>query len=163
MPKLSKRDKRAKVTITEARRRKELALARIREREADRQAGKLVELDALMLALSRLIINARSQLLGMPSKLAPIVASENDPAQCQELIRHEVYEALEELSKWNPRDDREIAGKFGRTNASTRKKVSSRRASRNACRVTTANGRRRPKADSGSISRKRPSGATVDG
>ena len=41
MPKLSKADKRAKISATEARRRKEIAPARIREMEADEKASKL--------------------------------------------------------------------------------------------------------------------------
>ena len=41
MPHLSRSDKRAKVSLNEARRRKEIALARIREMEADEKAGKL--------------------------------------------------------------------------------------------------------------------------
>ena len=40
MPKLTKADKQAKISANEARRRKEVALARLREMEADEKAGQ---------------------------------------------------------------------------------------------------------------------------
>ena len=42
MPKLSKADKRASISANEGRRRKELALAEIREMDAAKKAGRMI-------------------------------------------------------------------------------------------------------------------------
>lgn len=44
----------------------------------------------------------RAKLLGMPSKVAPLLIAQNEIAIIQDILQKEVYEALEELSNYDP-------------------------------------------------------------
>jgi hypothetical protein len=70
MPKLSKRDQHAKVSQNEARRRKEVALARLREMEADERAAKLIRADLGADNWVKIVAAIKAVLLRMPDNHA---------------------------------------------------------------------------------------------
>ena len=78
------------------------ALARVQrqklELEAAARAGELVELAAVGEAWSSQIHACRARLLGLPSKLAPVLAHATHEAEIAERIRREVHDALRELA-----------------------------------------------------------------
>jgi len=98
MPKLSKRDHRAKVSASEARRRKEVALARIREIEAAKAEGRFVDIADVEQVFGQHIATARSRLLGIPTSAAPELALEMNPAKVEAILKRHIYEALTELA-----------------------------------------------------------------
>jgi phage terminase Nu1 subunit (DNA packaging protein) len=85
-------------TFSAAQRRKESALADVREMEAAKMRGALIDASDVKRVWAGHVMVVRNRLLALPGKLAPAVAANSDAAQCQELIRVEIYEALTELS-----------------------------------------------------------------
>lgn len=61
-------------------------------------AGELTLVDQVQKTWSNYIMNSRSRLLAIPSKLALELSGMNDPNQIQDRIEKEVHEALKELS-----------------------------------------------------------------
>ncbi len=96
--KLSKADQCAKVTSTEARRRKDVALARMREIQVQRLEGQLLDRDDVREAGTGMVSKARAVLLAMPGELCDRLAAEADPIRCREMLDKRVREALEKLS-----------------------------------------------------------------
>lgn len=70
-------------------------LAALEEQELD---GSLVRVEDVAEAVGAEYANVRARLLAIPSKTAPVVASETDTATVHELIRQSVHEALAELT-----------------------------------------------------------------
>lgn len=106
MPKLSKVDLAAKVSKTEADRRRAVALARYRELQTGELEGKLVRLCEVELLWSRILANCRSRILAIPSRLAQVLpvdeaARREAAAAAMEVIR----EALTELADTTERID----------------------------------------------------------
>lgn len=69
--------------------------------------GEMMEIDEAERIWTEHVMTVRNRLLAMPSKLGPIVAYEEDPASCMELIRVELYDALDELSRRGDEEDDE--------------------------------------------------------
>jgi phage terminase Nu1 subunit (DNA packaging protein) len=69
MPKLSKKDEAAKVTITESRRRKEIALMQLREMEAARRRGELIDAREAELAWAEAGVTIKNAVLGLPNRV----------------------------------------------------------------------------------------------
>jgi hypothetical protein len=86
------------VTYDEARRREAVARAEMAEREAALQAAELVPVADVRRALAARLTAARERLVGMSSRLAPLVAAETDALACAALIDQEVVDALREVS-----------------------------------------------------------------
>lgn len=103
MPKLSKRDKRAKVTMTEARRRKEVALAKLREHEVKLREGSVVSVPEINAAVSAMIIHARDALLRIGPEICDRLAACTDPVACGEMVTEEITKALRGLSEYRPK------------------------------------------------------------
>jgi hypothetical protein len=98
MSTLSKADKKRKISQAEANRRRTVALARIREMEADRLAGKLIdrtEVERVWFENARLI---RDGILNIPDRLASLLASVNDPHKVHQLLDAELRKALDNLA-----------------------------------------------------------------
>jgi hypothetical protein len=74
-------DKRSKISATEARRRKEVALARLREMEADERAGKLIASERIKDAWVKILSAINTGVLRMPDNLAPQLAAAGDARQ----------------------------------------------------------------------------------
>jgi phage terminase Nu1 subunit (DNA packaging protein) len=85
-------------TFAAAQARKESALADKHQMEAKKMRGELLPAADVKRVWSNHVAAVRNRLLLLPSKIAPAVAVNSDAAQCQELIRIEIYEALTELS-----------------------------------------------------------------
>jgi hypothetical protein len=49
------------------------------------------------------LANLKAKLISIPSKAAPIVASDDNAGSCQKVIEDLVREALEELSNYDPK------------------------------------------------------------
>jgi len=78
--------------------------ARLTKLEYEEQAGKLIRADDAERVWTRFVVNCRSRLLAMPSRLAIQLAGESDSAKVHDLVRDVVYEALEELSRYGQQD-----------------------------------------------------------
>jgi phage terminase Nu1 subunit (DNA packaging protein) len=87
MPKLSKKDKASKVTITESRRRKEIALMELREMEAARRRGELIDAREAELAWAAAGVKIKNSLLAIPNRVMNRIPAE---------LRPKVFPVLEE-------------------------------------------------------------------
>ena len=99
----------------------DLDLTAERARKAKEEADKLEMQNALMRRelLAREDVNAavvgafarvRARLIGVPSKVAPVVVSMESPAEAEAAIRGAVYEALKELANTSITD---LCGDYG--------------------------------------------------
>ena len=98
MPNLSKQDKQAVVSANEARRRKEVALAQLREMEVAERAGKLYDAAAVQNAVVSMNAAIREAVLRIPDKLAPQAAATSDPRQVRSILMAECKAILKNLS-----------------------------------------------------------------
>ena len=87
----------------EARTRKVNAEAEIAELELTKVRNQLVIVDDVVKAWTDTLSNLKSKLTSVPSKAAPIVASESEIGIVQEIISDFINEALEELSNYDPK------------------------------------------------------------
>lgn len=78
--------------------RKLIAEAEIKEQKAALAKREVVRVDDAAMVLSAAIGNAKGKLLGLGSKVAPLVAMESEEGACRDIIDAEVREALEELA-----------------------------------------------------------------
>jgi hypothetical protein len=97
MPKLSKADRKAKVSANEARRRKEVALARLREMEADEKAGKLIPAASVTDAWVKILGAVKAGVLRLPDKLAPQLAATADALEVRAILSSECEIILKDL------------------------------------------------------------------
>ena len=88
------------VDLNAERGRKLAAEAELVEIELEEKRGSLVSIEDVSDAWSEVIASCKSRLLSMPAKLAPVVAVEDNPSICKQMIQDQIYEALEELSGW---------------------------------------------------------------
>jgi hypothetical protein len=98
MPKLSKSDQAAKVSATEARRRKEFALARLRELELAQKAGLLLPASDVRDRWVNILTAIKTAVLRMPDKLAPQMAAAADVREAHTILAAECETILRELS-----------------------------------------------------------------
>lgn len=70
---------------------------------AARDAEVLVPAEDVKAVWSNHIVAAKTKLLGMPTKLAPVLTDISDPAEIQQEVKRLVYEVLEDLAKDKPR------------------------------------------------------------
>lgn len=92
-------------TYDEARTRKVNAEAEIAEIELKKIHGELVIASEVVSAWTDVLGALKAKLTSIPSKGAPVLASEANPAVCQSIIEDLVNEALEELSNYDPAID----------------------------------------------------------
>lgn len=93
MPKLSKADKKAKISQTEARRRKELALAEIREMERDQKRGSLLPATEVRKVWADRLGALKDRVLMLPDRLAARLANRPE-AEVRGVLRDEIEECL---------------------------------------------------------------------
>jgi len=97
MPKLSKFDQEAKISANEARRRKEVALAEMRELELRRRKDELIETAAVRAVWCEHHARIRDRFLAIPDRLAESLA--NQPAGAvREKLLAEIEDALRNVS-----------------------------------------------------------------
>jgi hypothetical protein len=66
--------------------------------ELARKLGEVVSIDVVVATVAEHVSNCRSRLLALPSRLAPLVAIEDDADHCLKLLESGIYEALAELA-----------------------------------------------------------------
>lgn len=93
MPKLSKADSAAKVSATEARRRKEVALARLREMEVAQKAGLLLPASDVRATWAEQLGALKDRVLILPDRLAARLANRPE-TEVRTILRDELEQAL---------------------------------------------------------------------
>ena len=81
-----------------ARTRLRISEANLSEMREAEERGTLIRVDAVKAALSVAMATTRETLLQIPSRLAPLLAADTDPASVQDLLHSEIHHALETLS-----------------------------------------------------------------
>ena len=90
------------------------------EFEAALMAGRLVDVEQLTQAWEGMLSSMRAKLLAIPSKVAPIIADEDEPGMVQNIIDDYMREALEELASYGTSTSNEdIVEGDGGTEATT--------------------------------------------
>lgn len=74
------------------------AILEVKEKEAG-----LIDMEEVKAVWAAHIVNAKTKLLSMPSKLAPILCEMDDPAEIQEEVKRLVYEILNDLAQDRPK------------------------------------------------------------
>lgn len=74
------------------------ARAEMAEKENAQLDSKLIPADDAKQAWSAMVSNARARLLSIPNKIAPIVCAAETINEAREIIKTEIYEALNELA-----------------------------------------------------------------
>lgn len=97
MPNLSKADKVARVSATEARRRKEVALARLREMEVAEKAGQLWPAEQVRSLWVQVAGKIRDAVLRIPDKCAPAVTAAADAREGRAILAAECEAILKTL------------------------------------------------------------------
>ena len=87
----------AKIRKLKAEADKEEALARIKNMEADKLAGKLVDAESALNAWKNAIANAKAKLINIPAKLALELSGLDKPEDIQARLAQVIDEALIEL------------------------------------------------------------------
>lgn len=72
------------------------------EKELKTMDGELHRSEDVEKVMTKMLMNARSRLLAIPSKAAPLVIGNDEIGHVQEIIKKEVYEALNELANYDP-------------------------------------------------------------
>jgi hypothetical protein len=98
VPKLSKADKRHKISSAEARRRKEVALARIREMEADRLAGKLIDRSTVESTWFAKARQLRDGILMIPDRISGLLLNQSEQPKIHAILTKELTKALSDLA-----------------------------------------------------------------
>lgn len=83
----------------ESRARREAAEAELAELRLAEEQGELIRADAVRSALSRRAAGLRDAILQVPSRLAAVLAPENDPARIHELLAAELRSVLLQLTE----------------------------------------------------------------
>ena len=76
-----------------------LEKARMARLQREKLEGSLASVADFQTAAGGIMSVFRNQMLSIPAKLAPQLAAIRKPAEAQELLRAEIYEALLELSR----------------------------------------------------------------
>ena len=84
--------------IKAARLRRELAMAELKELDLAVRKGELVAAAEAEKQMGAMILNAKSKLLALPGKLAPMLAGLSDAGRVESIIKSGIYEALNELA-----------------------------------------------------------------
>lgn len=87
-------------TISEALRRKEVAIANLRELEEAEKRKSLISADEAQDAANEMVMAFRSAVLPIADELADRLASTSDAVKCKELVHGRVCEALTVLSRY---------------------------------------------------------------
>lgn len=71
------------------------------EHELDLQEGKLHEAGDVEKIVTDMLLNFRARIMGVPAKLAPKIAKEQDEGRAYEILKEAMDDALNELSDYN--------------------------------------------------------------
>jgi phage terminase Nu1 subunit (DNA packaging protein) len=82
-------------------------LTRIQKEKAELELGvmrgELHRGEDVRAVMSDMIGNCRARLLSLPTKLSPMLLGQSEMAMVQDIIKRAIYEALTELSNYNPK------------------------------------------------------------
>lgn len=81
-----------------ARTRLRIAEADLLELKLAEERGEVIRVEAVKAALSVAMATVREALLQIPSRLAPLLAADTDPASVQNLLHAEIHQTLEHLA-----------------------------------------------------------------
>ena len=81
-----------------ARTRLRISEANLSEMKEAEERGSLIRVDAVKATLATAMATAREALLQIPSRLAPLLAADTDPANVQNLLHVEIHQALLHLA-----------------------------------------------------------------
>ena len=87
------------VPIDEIKKKKLQAEAELAELEVEKEKGSLIPVKHIERQWANLVIACKSKLLSIPTKLAPIMATETDINVCKNMMEEQINLALSELSK----------------------------------------------------------------
>ena len=85
-------------TYMQAKTAREVYEAKNAQLEYEERSAKLIRVDTVKTALAVAFTTAREALLQIPSRLAPLLAAESDPASVQTMLHAEIHNALHQLS-----------------------------------------------------------------
>jgi phage terminase Nu1 subunit (DNA packaging protein) len=83
----------------EARRRQDIAKAKLMEMEVEEAEGKLIRVEDALKENEKVLTAFRSRILSMPSSIAPSVITCETVAEAKSIIENACYDALEELAR----------------------------------------------------------------
>jgi hypothetical protein len=98
MPTLSKADQAVKVSANEARRRKECALAELREIERDERIGRLIPAAVVVSVWAEILGSVKAAVLRIPDKCAESLAAVQDPREARNVLANEAEKILRNLA-----------------------------------------------------------------
>jgi hypothetical protein len=81
-----------------ARTRREIAEANLAEMREAEERGDLIRVSAVKATLATVFATTRDALLQIPSRLAPLLAADADPANVQNTLHTEIHQALNDLA-----------------------------------------------------------------
>lgn len=97
------------VSFDEVRARKTAAEAEMAELELLEKKGDLLPMQQVVDTWLDMVAACRTKMLSMPAKLAPVVAVEEAPAVCKQIIEEQIIEALDEIASYITGDEEEDA------------------------------------------------------
>lgn len=108
--------------MDEAKRRKLSAEAAMAEILLDKERGEIAEIATIVGVVGKGLDACRARLLGISSKIAPVLALETSPVTIKEIVDDAVHEALDEISSpaFAFADDAEADGQEGNVRAVTK-------------------------------------------
>lgn len=89
-------------TYAEASRRKETALANLRELELTQKRGEFVSLAEINAHIAGMVIHSRDILLRLPGEMSDRLAKETKPVKIRKLLESEVDRCLRGLAEFKP-------------------------------------------------------------
>ena len=92
-------------TYDEARTRKVNAEAEVAELHLETIHGRLMPTEDVIKEWEGVLVAIKGKLLALPSKIAPVLASETTTGGCKSVLEDVINEALEELSSYDPKTD----------------------------------------------------------
>jgi len=87
------------IPIDEIKKKKLQAEAELVELELEKEKGSVVPVKDIQRQWTNLVLSCKTKLLSIPTKLAPIMATETDINVCKNILDNSINEALTELSK----------------------------------------------------------------
>lgn len=87
-------------TLADAQRRKETALADLRELDARKAKGELLDTEEVRFAVSGMLLAARAKFLTIGEEVCEKVAATSSAIECRTLIDDRIRQALAELSEY---------------------------------------------------------------
>ena len=87
------------IPIDEIKKKKLQAEAELVELELEKEKGSVVPVKHIQRQWANLVLSCKTKLLSIPTKLAPIMATEHDINICKNILDRSINEALTELSK----------------------------------------------------------------